>query len=67
VQFDVSDAQLTKLHGPIGIFIDRKISSEIAVSILTEMTAVKNGVMLEAYGRIDNAMRSTQPEVTTAV
>ncbi len=42
--FDLSDAQLARLHGPIGIYIGSKTPAEIAVSILAQMTAVKNGV-----------------------
>ena len=45
--FDVSDAQLAKLHGPIGMYIGSKTPAEIAISILAEMTAVKNGVALD--------------------
>jgi xanthine dehydrogenase accessory factor len=44
LQFDLSEAQLAKLHGPIGLYIGSKTPSEIAISILAEMTAVKNGV-----------------------
>jgi xanthine dehydrogenase accessory factor len=44
VQFDVTEAQLDKLHGPIGLYIGSKTPAEIAISILAEMTAVKNGV-----------------------
>jgi xanthine dehydrogenase accessory factor len=44
LQFDVSPAQLEHLHGPIGLYIGSKTPAEIAVSILAEMTAVKNGV-----------------------
>jgi xanthine dehydrogenase accessory factor len=47
-QFDVSDAQLAKLHGPIGIYIGSKTPAEIAISILAELTAVKNGVLAGA-------------------
>lgn len=43
--FDLSDTQLARLHGPIGIFIGSKIPPEIAISILAELTAVKNGVL----------------------
>ncbi|MES2741903.1 MAG: XdhC family protein [Pseudomonadota bacterium] len=43
-QFDVSEAQLTRLHGPIGLYIGSKTPAEIAVSILAELTAVKNAV-----------------------
>ena len=42
--FDVSDAELARLHGPIGLYIGSKTPSEIAISILAELTAVKNGV-----------------------
>lgn len=45
--FDVSDAQLAKLHGPIGMYIGSKTPAEIAISILAEMTAVKNGIALD--------------------
>ena len=45
--FDVNDAQLAKLHGPIGMYIGSKTPAEIAISILAEMTAVKNGVVLD--------------------
>jgi xanthine/CO dehydrogenase XdhC/CoxF family maturation factor len=40
--------QLAKLHGPIGLYIGSRTSSEIAISIsiLAGMTAVKNGVSL---------------------
>jgi len=42
--FDLDDTQLARLHGPIGIYIGSKTPSEIAISIMAEMTAVKNGV-----------------------
>ncbi|SFV12054.1 XdhC family protein [Pseudoduganella namucuonensis] len=44
LQFDVTPEQLDKLHGPIGMYIGSKTPAEIAISILAEMTAVKNGV-----------------------
>jgi len=44
VEFDLTPEQLAKLHGPIGLYIGSKTPSEIAISILAEMTAVKNGV-----------------------
>ena len=43
-EFDLSDEQLARLHGPIGIYIGSKTPSEIAISILAELTAIKNGV-----------------------
>ncbi len=44
--FDLTAEQLSRLHGPIGLYIGSKTPSEIAISILAEMTAVKNGVDL---------------------
>jgi xanthine dehydrogenase accessory factor len=45
-EFDLSEAQIDKLHGPIGLYIGSKTPYEIAISILAELTAVKNGVAL---------------------
>ena len=44
--FDLTKAQLDKLHGPIGLYIGSKTPPEIAISILAELTAVKNEVTL---------------------
>ena len=44
--FDLSDAELDRLHGPIGLYIGSKTPAEIGISILAEMTAAKNGVPL---------------------
>src|SRR5512144_618778 len=43
-EFDVSDDQIARLHGPIGLYIGSRTPPEIAVSILAEITAIKNGV-----------------------
>ena len=44
--FDQTEASLAKLRGPIGIYIGSKTPAEIAVSIMAEVLAVKNGVPL---------------------
>ena len=44
--FDVARADLQRLRGPIGIYIGSKTPAEIAVSIMAEILAVKNGVTL---------------------
>ena len=41
-----SEQELERLRGPIGIYIGSKTPAEIAVSIMAEVLAVKNGVPL---------------------
>ena len=43
-EFDLTREQIARLHGPIGLYIGSRTPPEIAVSILAEITAVKNGV-----------------------
>ncbi len=45
--FDLSDAEIARLHGPIGLHLGSKTPAEIAVSIAAEIVAVRNGVALE--------------------
>ena len=61
--FGQTAESLVRLRGPIGIYIGSKTPPEIAVSVMAEILAVKNGVMLpreievgvakEAVGRIE--------------
>lgn len=43
-QLDLPADALARLRGPIGVYIGSRTPAEIAVSILAELTAVKNGV-----------------------
>ncbi|WP_295856268.1 XdhC family protein [uncultured Xylophilus sp.] len=44
--FGETEASLARLRGPIGIYIGSKTPPEIAVSVMAEILAVKNGVVL---------------------
>lgn len=52
LEFDVTADEIARLHGPIGIYIGSRTPPEIAISILAEITAVKNGVALPDAARI---------------
>jgi xanthine dehydrogenase accessory factor len=60
LEFDVTPAHLEKLHGPIGLYIGSKTPSEIAISILAEMTAVKNGIELPDEVKVGHAKQAAQ-------
>ena len=40
--FDISQAELSRLHGPVGLSLGAKTPAEIAVSIIAEIVQVKN-------------------------
>lgn len=44
--FELSPAQIDRLHGPIGLDLGSRTPAEIAVSVMAEIIAVRNGVAL---------------------
>ncbi len=67
LEFDLTPEQLDKLHGPIGIFIGSKTPSEIAISILAELTAVKNDVALPEMMQVRRAKEAAQVDASQDV
>jgi xanthine dehydrogenase accessory factor len=63
-EFDVSDAEIARLHGPIGLYIGSRTPPEIAISILAEITAIKNGVDTRRVASV--AIAKAQIEQTPA-
>ena len=64
--FEQTEASLARLRGPIGIYIGSKTPPEIAVSIMAEILAVKNGVKLPrdmdvAWAKNDLAVPANDP------
>ncbi|WP_425257124.1 XdhC family protein [Rubrivivax sp. RP6-9] len=47
LQFDVSEAEVAKLRGPVGLNLGGKTPPEIALSVVAEMTAARRGALLD--------------------
>ncbi len=47
--FDFTPEELARLHGPVGLPIGSHTPPEIAVAIIAEMTAVKNGAVVPEW------------------
>ncbi len=62
-EFDLTDAEIARLHGPIGLYIGSRTPPEIAVSILAEVTAVKNGVTVPEIARVAVAKERLGPSI----
>lgn len=48
--FDMTEEEVNRLHGPAGLYIGSKTPPEIALSILAELIATKNGVSRSVAG-----------------
>ena len=59
--FDETEESLQHLHAPVGLHIGSKTPAEIAVSIMAEVLAVKNGVQLPGKQTAASAKATTQP------
>jgi xanthine dehydrogenase accessory factor len=65
-EFDLTREQIARLHGPIGLYIGSRTPPEIAISILAEITAVKNGVVLPDIAQVAVAKEKLGPSVVCA-
>jgi xanthine dehydrogenase accessory factor len=63
-EFDLTDAELGRLHGPVGIYIGSRTPPEIAISILAEVTAAKNGVSLPTILQVEGAKAAREIEAS---
>jgi xanthine dehydrogenase accessory factor len=55
LEVDVTEAELARLHGPVGLFIGSRTPPEIAVSIAAELVAVKNGAAADTLMNVRDA------------
>jgi xanthine dehydrogenase accessory factor len=65
-EFDLTLEQIARLHGPIGLYIGSRTPPEIAISILAEITAAKNGVALPDIAQVALAKEKLGPSVACA-
>ncbi|WP_374676433.1 XdhC family protein [Ideonella sp.] len=64
--FGLDNAALERLRGPAGLYIGSKTPGEIALSILAEVVAAKNGVSLPAQARVAAAKELATPAAVPA-
>ena len=66
LEFDVTPEEIARLHGPIGLYIGSRTPPEIAISILAEVTAVKNRVALPEAVKIASAKENVSVACSTS-
>ena len=52
IEFGLTDGHVAKLHGPVGLAIGSRTPPEIAIAILAELVAARNGVVLARAGSV---------------
>jgi xanthine dehydrogenase accessory factor len=58
--FGETRTSLARLRGPIGIYIGSKTPAEIAVSVMAEIVAEKNGIALASGLRVEQAKHAIE-------
>ncbi|AHG65505.1 XdhC family protein [Advenella mimigardefordensis] len=61
--FGLEPEPLARLRGPIGVYIGSKTPAEIAISVMAEVIAAKNGVALPASVNVAYAKEQTTKQV----
>jgi xanthine dehydrogenase accessory factor len=56
--FDLTSAQVAKLRGPVGLAIGSRTPPEIALAILADLVASRNGIVLERAGAAERRQRA---------
>ena len=57
-EFDLSPQQIARLRGPVGLAIGSRTPPEIALAILGDLVASRNGIVLEATARDGKRLRA---------
>ncbi|KQR63235.1 XdhC family protein [Acidovorax sp. Leaf160] len=60
--FGLTAADLAALHSPAGLYIGSKTPAEIALSIMAEVVAAKNGVLVPQQAQVATAKRLQEEE-----
>jgi xanthine dehydrogenase accessory factor len=57
-EFELSEAQLARLHGPVGLPLGSRTPPEIAIAILADLVAARNGVSFGAAEKASSPSRT---------